>query len=152
MMSIKQRNKENYRRQYISGEYCRSTSLSNKKDADMGYPLENTKNHVFQAGNLELRPMTLTFGLIQNIIKVNLHAKFRAHASNSAAVRALADTWTHRQEWCYTLDIWCMGGYSCKSHNEIIWPFMYLLWTNGFIFLSLPCFWEGQARGPWLLC
>ncbi len=38
-------------------------------------PLENPKKHIFQPSNLDLWPMTLTFKLIQNIVKVNLSTK-----------------------------------------------------------------------------
>ena len=38
--------------------------------------------------------MTLTFELIQGIVKVNACTKFHDHTSNGSAVRALTDTHT----------------------------------------------------------
>ncbi len=52
-------------------------------------------NHVFQPGDLDLWPMTLTFELIRDIIKVNASTKFRVCMSNGSAMRALTDRQTH---------------------------------------------------------
>ncbi len=58
-------------------------------------PIWNFGNHVFQPGDLDLWPMTLTFELIWDIIKVNASTKFRVCTSNGSAVRALTDRQTH---------------------------------------------------------
>ncbi len=74
-------------------------------------PIWNFGNHVFQPGNLDLWPMTLTFELIWDIIKINASIKFQVCMSNGSAVRALTNRqctqthWhTHRRDRFYTLD------------------------------------------------
>ncbi len=52
------------------------------------------KIHVFQHGDLDLWPMTLTFELIRDIIMVHTSTKFWVCTSNSSPMRALTDTHT----------------------------------------------------------
>ena len=56
---------------------------------------ENSGNYVFDLGDLDLWPMTLTIELIQGIIEVNPCIKYRDHMSNGLAMRALTDRQTH---------------------------------------------------------
>ena len=58
---------------------------------------QNTQKHVFQSGDLELWPMTLTIKLIQDIIKSNPHTKLWVGLSHGSAMRALADGQTDWQ-------------------------------------------------------
>ncbi len=61
------------------------------------HPAETSKITVFQPGDLDLGPMTLTFEVIRDIIKVNASTKFRDRMSNGSAGRALTDEHTHTQ-------------------------------------------------------
>ncbi len=74
------------------------------------WPIRNFGNHVFQPGDLDLWPMTLTFELIRDIMKVNVSTTFWVSMSNGSAVRALTDrhmhTHTHRWDRFHTLDRW----------------------------------------------
>ncbi len=58
---------------------------------------EVSKIHVFQHGDLDLWPMTLTFELVQDIIEVHTSTKFWVRTSNRSAVRALTDGQTDGQ-------------------------------------------------------
>ena len=64
--------------------------------------IRNTKNHVFFNGDLDLWPMTLTFELVRDIVKVNPSAKFWVRTWNGSGVRALTDG----RDRFYTLDRW----------------------------------------------
>ena len=55
---------------------------------------ENPKNRVFQPSDLDLWPLTLTFKLIRDIVKVNPSIKFWVRTFNGSARRALTDTHT----------------------------------------------------------
>ncbi len=57
---------------------------------------ENSGNYVFDLGDLDLWPMTLTIKLVQGNIKINPCIKYRDHMSNGSAVRVLTDRQTHR--------------------------------------------------------
>ncbi len=63
---------------------------------------KSRKNHIFQNGDLDLWPMTLTFELIQDIVKVNACTKF----VNREAADRRTHTHTDRQDRFYTLDRW----------------------------------------------
>ena len=52
--------------------------------------------------DLDLWPITLTFALVRDIIKVNPCTKFRGHTMNGSAVRALTDRHTHRHTDTHT--------------------------------------------------
>ncbi len=59
------------------------------------HPAETLDITFFQPGDLDLWPMTLTFELIRDIVKVNTSTKFRVCMSNGSAVRALTNRHTH---------------------------------------------------------
>ncbi len=65
-------------------------------------------NHISQSGGLELWPMTLTYTLIQDIVKEHAHTKFQAHISIRSAVRVVTNTQTHWQDRFYYLDRWLL--------------------------------------------
>ncbi len=54
-----------------------------------GRPIRKSENHFFQSGDLDLWPITLTFELLRDIIKVNLPTNFRVHRSKHSVMRAL---------------------------------------------------------------
>ena len=60
-------------------------------------PISKSENHVFQTSDLDLWPMTLTFELIWDIVKVNPSTKFGIRTFNGSAGRALTDRQTHTQ-------------------------------------------------------
>ena len=51
-------------------------------------------------------PMTLTIGLMRDVIKVNPYTRFWVPRSNSSAVRVLADGQTDWRDQFYTLNRW----------------------------------------------
>ena len=75
-----------------------------------GHQGQNWVNDDDECDDLAHWPMTLTFELIRDIIKVNIPTKFRIRMSNCSAVRVLTDRRTDRQtHWrdrFYTLDRW----------------------------------------------
>ncbi len=62
-----------------------------------GHTIKMSENHFFQNGDLDLWPMTLTFELIQDIVKVNPSTKFWVRIFNGSAGRALTNEHTHTQ-------------------------------------------------------
>ena len=52
------------------------------------------------------RPLTLSFKLLRDVIKGNVHIEFRVHIPNGSAVRVLTDRQTDRRDRFYTLDRW----------------------------------------------
>ena len=71
-----------------------------------GQPIWKSENYVFQPSDLDLSPITLTFKLIRDIVKVNFSIKFWVCTFNGSAGRALIDTHTHRRDRFHTLDRW----------------------------------------------
>ena len=71
---------------------------------------ESPGNNVFEPGDLNLWPMTLTIELVWDVMKVNPCAKFHDRTPNGLAVKALTDrqtrTHSHGQLHFYNLDRW----------------------------------------------
>ncbi len=63
--------------------------------------IKKSENHVFQYGDLDLWPMTLTFELIRDFIKVNVPTYFWVRMSNRSTMRALNNRQTHRHTGLY---------------------------------------------------
>ena len=59
-------------------------------------------NNVFELGDLDIWPLTLTIKVMQDIIKVNPCTKFGDHTSNGSAVRALTDRQTDTHTHSHT--------------------------------------------------
>ena len=74
-----------------------TTSYDMTKWTCPGQPIWKAENHVFQPRDLDLWPMTMTFKLIQYIVKVNPSTEFCVRTFNRSAGRALTDTQTHTQ-------------------------------------------------------
>ena len=77
-------------------------------------PIWKSENHVFQPSDLDLWPMTLTFELIRDIVKVNPSTKSGVCTFNGSAGKALTDEHTDtqkhrhtdRRDRFHTLDRW----------------------------------------------
>ena len=67
-----------------------------KWNCEPSQPTWKSENNVFQPSDLDIWPMTLTFELIRDIVKVNPSTKFWVCTSNGSARRVLTDKHTHR--------------------------------------------------------
>ncbi len=61
------------------------------------HPVKEAKNYVFQDGDLDLWPMTLTSELVRDMVKVNPSTKFWVRMFNGSVARALTDRHTDTQ-------------------------------------------------------
>ena len=86
--------------QYSCQQYvmtCREVTWRHRTWQSVPVQANPSENHVFQRSNLDLWPMTLTFQLIRDMVKVNLSTKFWVRMSNGSAGRALTNRHTHRR-------------------------------------------------------
>ncbi len=71
------------------------TSYVITKKECIDQPICNSRNHVFQPGDLDLWPVTLTFQPIWVVVKVNDTCEFWVCMLNNSAGRALTNRHTH---------------------------------------------------------
>ncbi len=79
------------------------------------FQLENSKNHVFWHGSLDISLMTLTFKLIQDGIKIDPCTQCTVHLTFQLWECCMADAHADRckrRDWFYTIDLSCWKEYS----------------------------------------